>query len=224
MKKVLFVSLLFIFLLVENSFAMLMSTSDLWDVSNGITIIGHSALADGPGIYWDSYADNMFGATHEGTIEPPNTIFADNPASGFTHWVEWQTPTPIVLTSFNLVAAHDGGNVGYTHRGFSEFRLYGSTDGSTWDNIYTYVTENPYGGGENYTHSNQLELYVDLASPVTAQYFKAEFDQAGVGAYSGPRIMELDGYGTSVPIPGALWLLGSGLLGLVVVRKRRQDR
>ncbi len=217
MKKVLLVTLLGYILFVGNSFAMLISNTDLWDVSNGITIIDHSYLANGPGIYWDSYADNMFGATHEGTIEPPNTIFADNPASGFTHWVEWQTPTPITLTSFNLVAAH--GSPSYTDRGFSEFRLYGSTDGSTWDNIYTYVTENPYGGGKNYTHSNQLELYVDLASPVTAQYFKAEFDQAGVGAYSGPRIMELDGYGSPVPIPGAAWLLGSGLVGLVAVRR-----
>ncbi|RLB71614.1 MAG: hypothetical protein DRH03_05645, partial [Deltaproteobacteria bacterium] len=30
-------------------------------------------------------------------------------------------------------------------------------------------------------------------------------------------------FGNEVPIPGAIWLLGSGLFGLIGIRRRRQS-
>jgi hypothetical protein len=60
---------------------------------------------------------------------------------------------------------------------------------------------------------------------ITAKYFRAEFDQYGEDYWaSGPRICELDGFGfyqQPLPEPGTLMLLGTGLLGLLGLRRKR---
>jgi len=45
---------------------------------------------------------------------------------------------------------------------------------------------------------NELSLCVKF-QPVTAQKFSAEFVQFGEGAYTGPRVMEPDGFVEDVP-------------------------
>jgi len=45
----------------------------------------------------------------------------------------------------------------------------------------------------------------------------------GDGAWGGSPafyLNEIDFYGNPVPIPGAIWLLGSGLIGIIGIRRK----
>jgi hypothetical protein len=215
------ISLVFVFMfsfLSGTSHATPMSTSDLWDVSQGATVTSDS------GILQHDYSfdvRDMFGGTF-GTTEVGNTIFSyDSNTTDSLHFVEWQTASPITLQSFNLVSAHDGDANG---RGFSKFTLL-AKPGSSWVELYEYSPTNPYGGGVNYLGSNYLELNAGVPE-TTAQAFRAEFIQYGRQhidrpEIDGPRIVELDGYGEVIPEPATLCLFGIGLLGLAGFRKKR---
>ncbi len=228
-----------VFLLPNTSMAKSVSTSDLWDVSNG-TVIDDTS---GPLHYrssYRSYVENIFGAS--GGIAGSYTLFKDynSPSfgggpvpAGYIHYVEWHTPNPITLRSFNLVAYNEGMN----RRAFDHFELLAYV-GGVWQTIheqdFAASAENPfgYGGSPTYnTDSNWLELEVDLLNPVDAKYFRSEFRQAPWtdSRAIGPRVWELDGYDTfldgttdtnPVPVPATILLLGSGLIGLVGFRKK----
>jgi len=211
-----------------------MNYADLWDVSQGTIVTGNSGALTGT---WNSDSRNMFGGTYgSGPADlTNNAIFEDHKSKGYVHWVEWKTPAAITLQSFNLVASHDSGWDGYENRninfrGFNTFRLFSGDGIGNWTQIYTYATDPDsdldYGGGLNYPAQNMLELFANV-TPTVSQYFKAEFVQYGSGSRyygdaQGPRICELDGYGTTapVPIPATMMLLGPGLIGLAWVRKK----
>ena len=236
MKKIIGCMLLVFFVFSGICLAEPASTNDLWDVSQGSKVTDTSGIMNPGGGFWASYADNMFGAVHPGTAEAYNTLFPDGKAAGYTHWIEWQTPSEIALKSFNLVAGHDGDSKyskgSIFKRGFSEFELF-AWDGSGWTSVYDFMTDSDgdglYGGGPSYPAKTALELTVNLGSPMIAQRFRAEFTQAGDSINGGPRILELDGYGyylgddeggSSVPEPTTVLLLAMGLLVLGVVRHR----
>jgi len=179
---------------------------DLWDVSQGASVVDHSGLVTGSAI------KDMFGGA-SASVEKGRTIFGDGNADDFVHFVEWETQDFITLQVFNLLALHDNNNI----RMFKEFKLSYNDDQGNWTNIHTWsLSGSTYGGNPD----NLLELEITLDSPVLAKYFKAEFTQAGD---YGPRIIELDGFGTTgspVPVPGAVWLLGTGLISLAGIRRR----
>lgn len=245
MTKKLILTLLAIFLLINvfflpnTSMAKSVSTSDLWDVNNGAVIDATS----GPLYYsssYRSYVENIFGAS--GGIAGSYTLFKDynspyysggSVSAGYIHYVEWHTPNPITLRSFNLVAYNEGMN----KRAFDHFELLADV-GGVWQTIYEQdfaaSPGNPYGYGGSPTYdtaTNWLELEVDLLNSVDAQNFRAEFQQASWtdSRAIGPRVWELDGYDTfldgttdtnPVPVPATMLLLGSGLIGLVGFRKK----
>lgn len=179
-------------------------SNDLWDVSQGATVTAHS------GVFFGDIR-GMFGHTSIGP-EPQNTLFSDGQPPGFTHFVEWQSASPIILSGYHLMAADDSSATA-GDRGFTAFRLF-AFDGSGFGLIDTFnPTSNPYPGN-----------VVDITRPVgplTAQRFRAEFDQFGPQFNgSGPRILELDAVAVAVvPEPGSILL--AAVLGTLALRRRR---
>jgi len=180
--------------------ALVASTTDLWDVSQGTIVTSHTGVLSG------SDPRNMFGfisgAVTDATV---NTLFRDGQQTGTLHAIEWQTSSPITLRSFTLFAAHDGAPRDANARGFSRFTLYAfNSVTNAFDNlIFQLFPSNPYGTTPA-PASAILETNADLSllalgvnvSPLTAQRFRAEFVQFGFFASnaSGPRVLELDGY------------------------------
>jgi hypothetical protein len=165
------------------------ASDDLWDITQGAVVTDNSPVQSG-GHYSD--ITNMFGEC-EGYPEACNTLFQDGQPAGTLHWVEWQTPEPVTLQSFHLLAYHDGPPRDANARGFSQFNLY-YHDGNDWVELYEYFPSNPYGMGSN---GNVLAL-CDNVSETNAQHFRAEFVQYGnYPAADAPRIVELDGFSTA---------------------------
>ncbi len=166
------------------------ATNDLWDVSQGTVVTGTSG-ANSP------YSDirDMFGGSFS-WVEPGDTVLADGRPDGFVHYVEWQTFGPVTVNSFALFAAGDGPQY-LNEREFSKFVLKARSSASVTNFDLTLyeldVTNHPY----TFVDPTDVALIVTNITPVTAQYFRAEFTQYTAGrGYDGPRIIELDGFGT----------------------------
>jgi carbonic anhydrase/acetyltransferase-like protein (isoleucine patch superfamily) len=170
--------------------------SDLWDLSQGTVVTSDS------GVIEVSDIRNMFG----GMFGPlgPYTIFEDYRPAGYIHSVEWQTAQPIELTSFNLFANHDHPpEFDANNRGFSAFRLFAQNPLTlNFELLAEVFPSNPYDDTPgNMASGGFLALSIDIA-PTVAQAFRAEFVQYGGTTASGPRIRELDGFGTIPPVIG----------------------
>jgi len=169
------------------------STIDLFDVSRGATVTSNSGLLGG-----DDAAPNLFGAAAAGP-EPTSMLFRDDQADGFVHYVEWETSTSVIVRGIALLAASD--YPGYGDRDFSSFRLLGYDDvEAEFVQLVGYDPPQPYGDGE---FGNWLIFCADTPA-MTTNRFRAEFVQRGTGAYPGPRIMELDAFGSRAGIPVSL--------------------
>lgn len=193
------------------------STDDLFDVSQGTVVTTHSPLSGIPP--HNVMADAIGAGPPTGVLlEPTHYVhFGDSSPAGFSHFLEFQTATPVTVRSIGLLAAHDNALLGAHNpprdrdaRGFTAFRLY--AEGNL---VFEYFTANPYGQSlapsqgfllpvELDTH---LALRANLSAPVTSQNWRAEFVQASArysGHASGPRVLELDGFGYLVPEPATL--------------------
>ena len=195
-----------------SSKAIPISPDDLWDVTQGVVVDFNTPPIPG------SDSRDMFGGAF-GSIEATNLLFSDFVQVGFTHRVEWHTPSPITLRSFILHAQNEGN----LRRSFSRFTLFaGEGAGGPWVPIYDTGTGFMWA-------NNFLDLAIDL-TPVNAQFFKAEFVQAPFtdSRAVGPRIQELDGFATfldgSVPEPASSLLMALGLGALAFRRGIRLAR
>ena len=137
--------------------------------------------------------------------ESGNTLFADGQESGSLSWITWKTAAVVQFGPINLIAFHDFDDGAIEGRGFRSANFYYG-DGSIWTPFLTIATTDPdgdgyYGGGPSYPpdpndphniNRSFLEAYLTLNAPVSAQYFKAEFEQAGGTSWAGSRVCELD--------------------------------
>ncbi len=194
-----------------------MSFTDLWDVSQG-TVVDSTT-----GVVATLSPANMLGADIHSSFGAGQTIFSDYRAAGYVHDVCWHTTSAVTVRSINLVMWHDASGRDYTYRGASQFDLYYKDDAGAWQLWYTLNPDpdgNHFYDGEsnpNYPGQNYAEIETNV-TPVTAQYFKATFVQAGGPSNaSGPRVGELDAYSTFVPEPASALLL---LVGGLALRRR----
>ena len=88
------------------------------------------------------------------------------------------------------------------------------------DASYGDIPEAP-GGMDTMSTSAVDSEYVSQIdfTPVQARYLRI-YATAGDNSYA---VAEVEAYGQPVPIPGAVWLLGSGLFGLVVARRKKRS-
>jgi len=199
------------------------ATDDLWDVSQGVEITSSTEIKPG------ADARDALGGTFGGLpSEAGNVVYQDNLLVDTAHALEWKTPVPIQLESFRLFAWHRTSrplNSSCTFpdarvRGFKMFKLYAKNSGGSWDKIYEldpllnghYHISNPeYQGVLQFDRPTQSVpfLHEGTVEPVNAQEFRAEFIQGGDPAdttqcalwrqATGPRVVELDGFGTIAP-------------------------
>ncbi|HXC98428.1 MAG TPA: immunoglobulin domain-containing protein [Verrucomicrobiae bacterium] len=172
------------------------STGDLWDISQGSVVTGSSEVNQGGSNHYVSDIRDMFGGQF-GLFEPGHTLFADGLPAGFVHYVEWQTPGPVSVSSFTLFAAGNG-PAANNAREFAQFVLKAKSSAlaTNYDlTLYTLVvTNHPY----NYLDPGNFAVVATNITAVTAQYFRAEFTQyAALSGSDGPRIIELDGFGSN---------------------------
>jgi hypothetical protein len=200
----------------------LMSYIDLWNidptnVAGNQVISSSSTISSSPNFGPTRSFGYVTGDNGDGDA---NTIFNDGTD---VKYITWHTAQPIRLTGVNLFASLDW-NSGNPGRAISKFSLfYSLNQGATWtaivDNFATNVGQSQQDAYSVVGATSRGMAAKFTFDPVTASYFKAEFTQF---KGSGARVCELDAIGSAVPLPGAVWLLGSGLLSLAGWRRLRK--
>ena len=178
-------------------------TTDLFDVSQGTIVTSSSPL------FPNFTAEGTFGSTSPQAIEGFRTIFADTPIA--TDFITFTAPTAVNLSSYRLILGEDGDGSG--NRAAVAFRLYASS--SSGDVLSHLVSGSTIGQTYTLTYgSPQIEINESINVP-NVQFFRLEVDRSGT---SGPRVFELDGFGTAVPESTA-FLMPSIALVLVAGHK-----
>ncbi len=183
-------------------------TSDLLDVAQGTIVTSSSSMFSG----YD--ARSALGFIKPQINEPSRAIFSDNPVA--IDFIAFQTPQPINLSSYNLILGED---IGTSARSAKAIRLYASNNSgdvlshliSNTSITQTYV--NAYG-------SANIGIS-DAVNVQNVQFFRLEIERTRTAGFSGPRVIELDGFGTVVPEPPAFTLFVLGLAGLGLWRHRK---
>lgn len=184
--------------------------TDLWDVAQGTTITANSpsalpiagilGFATGPQLQQDSY-------------------FADGEPQGFSHFIEFETPSPVTVRSLNVWGGDDRSSGNTLRRSFSEFRLFG-WNGTAFVPLLDKVITLPYAQQGPLGSDGALIVQADILGGFTSDKWRAEFVQPAAyqGTLYGPRVLEMDGFNTyvdgTVPEPGALSAVFVTLLAL----------
>ena len=173
--------------------------NDLWDINQGAVVRASSPtlLAGSPARPMDPR--DLFGGTFSGGEQgfAAHVMFADGFPDNYVHYVEWTTPVPVIVRSFNLWANGDGS---LQTREMGSFRLLAKSPGaSEFDLVlYAFTPTHPY----TYADGIGPLLIKAEITPVTAYQFRAEFGNwNALGMRQGPRVIELDGFGEAAP-PG----------------------
>jgi hypothetical protein len=164
-----------------------------------------------------SKPENAFGGT--GGVELEHTLFSDGPITSI-EFIDFRTAAPIHLMSYTATLADDSGNPanpGDPHRGVMAFFLSTSPDATFTNPTVVSATQVKFPYTANYG-SNAI-LITDSTIDLTAQFFRLELLRADDG---GPRIRELDGFGTVVPEPAGGLLLPA-MLRLLLRRRGKQQ-
>jgi len=228
MKKPIHINLAFAFSLVASGFLFAQSApaapivnsgsgdgvkDDLFDQSQASVVLSSTPLLACCG---GAPAENALGGF--GGVEGAHTLFADGAAAESVDYIDFQTATPLELTSYIATLADDSddpSNLGNPNRGSTSFTLYSSPDPSfsSLSVISTTLLTPSY----LLNYGTNSIIISDSFPQVTAQFFRIEVTRATAG---GPRIREVDGFGVAVPEPSSAALLLAGCASLVQRRRR----
>jgi PEP-CTERM motif-containing protein len=194
-------------------------TTDQFDISQGTTVIANSAMTPAGDIGGPSTAQAALGGT-DTFVEPTHAIFSDS-VNLNPDFIEFKTATPIALTSYSLYLENDGppdgaGNPAGLNRAASSFELLG---GTTAGNVTTLIDSGAINGDYVDTY-NSSEIRISNSAPLALpglQYFEIQLVRAE--SDSGPRLVELDGFGQPTPEPSTLLLGILGMIGLLALRR-----
>jgi hypothetical protein len=188
-----------------NALGTKTTIGQLWEPGN--VVIGDRAPIQANVHQYD--ADNAFQKLGDVDLDPNfgyynSAIFDElafpNPI-GNVYYIEWKTKSDVIVDAFHLLAAHDStsASVNPGTRAMKHLTLKAKSIGSTTYNLTLYDANISFPYGASYD-PNVLDLWINLAVPVTTCEFRAEFtarDSYGV------RVNELDALGTILPsIPG----------------------
>jgi hypothetical protein len=190
---------------------------DLWDATHGTVVTSASPTDD----FYNTHINNatqMFipkvNVARPFEDDSKNTLFGDKQPAGFVHYVEWETPTPVTIGSFQFFTVDDHPSF---NRSLDHFTLY-AWNGTAFQPIFSSDTAHPY----IYDDPAHVLLFDETVNPITSDRFRAEFTQNGtiVDAYMGrttygPRILELAAF-APVPLPAGACMgaFGAALLPL----------
>jgi hypothetical protein len=183
-------------------------TTDLFDVAQGTVVTASSAVFPG----FDPRS--AFGYNSPTAIESSRVIFSDSPTA--TDFIEFQTVSPVNLVGYRLILGED---IGTAKRSAQAFRLYAGADSGSLQLVSSATIEQ--------TYLNQYgSVSVGITDTLTlqnVQTFRLELDRTSIAGFSGPRLIELDGFGVVVPEP-ATWTLGMLGTGALLLHHRLKRR
>jgi hypothetical protein len=170
------------------------SRSDLFDMSAGTQVTGTSGVMAG------SNPNAMFdGVTATGAPSGAATMFADKQPVGTNHWIEWQTKSDVTVKSVAIYAEHLPLRA---RRALSDFKLYAKQQGK-WVELAEFRPSLPYAGNclsdfckDHPAGDKFLSVCINVDKPVSANEYRAEFEQAvsSLEGFSGPQVLQLDGF------------------------------
>ena len=167
------------------------SPLDLWDVSNGITIVGNSTFDQSPpGLGYD--ARDVFGGMFTAFApERGDVVFDDGQPAGYVDYIQWRTPRPTEVSSFTLVYAGDYPVKDWRNLAHFTLQAQDPTSGN-WQTIYDADTPQQQVGPVSVTSHVSSFFGTD---------FRAMFTRGPAESLDGsaPRIIELDAAGICFP-------------------------
>ena len=125
-----------------------------------------------------------------------------------TGWLIFDLGSTYTITSMDV---WQYGHWNVCPRGVKGFQVLSSINGTDYTLVANATLQ------KTCVTPNAAELF-SLAT--NARYIKFDIQSNhGGGTFTG--LSEVQFNGSPVPIPGAVWLLGSGLMGLIAVRRRK---
>jgi hypothetical protein len=167
----------------------------------------HAALIPVTSVTGSGVYSNSLPLLTDGYIPPEGTIWTNDTN------VWWYGTAPTFTLQFNSVYTLDGIRIQVDNN--DDYLIQYSLNGSAWSDLYTIPSGNGNIGNGMDTF-NQAEINF---APVDARYIRVQAT-GGDGMYA---ISEVQAFGTPVPEPATITLLGSGLLIGTVFGKRKRS-
>jgi hypothetical protein len=148
---------------------------------------------------------------------PANALGADD-----SNYVAVDIPETLILAFTDNSALDGAGNdlrIREVGNDGAQANVYGSKNGVDW--VFLVLATGSGSGTGNYT-----DIYFDLDGTGLSYVNYLKFEGLDdLGTYPGFDLdaVEALNSGANVPIPAAIWLLGSGVLGILAVRKKYRN-
>jgi hypothetical protein len=138
-----------------------------------------NAFDGGDAMEWRSSGADYTGSDgiYVGTAHRLAATDTDGAAIPYGEWLQIKMPNKILLQSIKLV-----GDTGFLNKTPEDFKLYGSTNGSTWKLLITQTGLTPTTGGNIISPASALSVRYDYYALVTTKLFDANQTDVAIEA------------------------------------------